>query len=57
MKALLVKCAYDTKTGGEGNHKSFMQQAHLNYVVKLAHLINANTDICQVTNIERNKSG
>lgn len=48
MEALLVKCADDTKTGGErsnNGHRSVVKQAALNHIVKLAHLINMRLNI------------
>lgn len=60
MKALLVKSADGTKTGGERSddgRRSVIQQAHLNHMVKLAHLISIklNTAKYKVTHIGRNK--
>lgn len=50
MEALLVKCADNTKTGGErsyNGHRSVINQADLIHIVKLAHLINMRLNIAK----------
>lgn len=60
MEALLVKCADDTKTGGEGSnngHRSVIKQTDLNHIVKLTHLTNLRLNIAKhkVTQHTNNK--